>query len=479
MKTELVIIPSPGLSHLASTVEAAKILLRRDDRLSITLLIMKYPKDEFVDSYTQTISSDSNSTSTAFSLRIINLPNIETAASDNFLFDIIYRQISNVRKVLSELVQQSSARIAGIVVDMFCTRFVDVADEFGLPSYIFFTSSASSFGLFSHLTSLKFEHNQELTQYNKSDAELSVPCLSIKVPAKVLPPVAVTEGPLTEGVFDCFKRFARVKGVLINTFYELESYAIQSLSNGNSPKVYPIGPILNLTHQVGSSKSQSNDDEIKKWLDLQPESSVLFLCFGSGGTFEVPQVKEIAVALERCGHRFLWSVRKPPPAVMGRPLPTDYEDFDDILPEGFLERIKGRGKLIGWAPQMEVLSHPSVGGFVSHCGWNSTLESIWCGIPVATFPLYAEQQLNAFQLVKELGMAEAIRIDYRKDSEAEVVGSEEIEAAIRRLMDVEGSSRVREKVREMQKESRLAVEEGGSSYTAQISFIEDIINCFG
>ncbi|XP_073144107.1 anthocyanidin 3-O-glucosyltransferase 2-like [Henckelia pumila] len=475
MKTELVIIPAPGLSHLASTVEAAKLLLRRDHRLSITFLIMKFPNDEFVDAYTQKISSD-----TASAFRIINLPNQEIASSNNFLFEIIQSQIPSVRKVLSDLIQQSSARIAGIVVDMFCTRFVDVADEFGLPSYIFFTSSASAFGLFSHLTSLKFEHNQELTLYNKSDAELSVPCISIKVPAKVLPTVAITEGPFTQGVFECFKRFARVKGVLINTFHELESYAIQSLSNGKSPKVYPIGPILNLTHQVGTSKSKSHEEEIKKWLDIQPESSVVFLCFGSRGTFEVPQVKEIAIALERCGHRFLWSVRKPPPAGTGRPLPTDYEDFDDILPEGFLERTKGRGKLIGWAPQMEVLSHPSVGGFVSHCGWNSTLESVWCGVPVATFPLYAEQQLNAFQLVKELGMAEAIRMDYRKDSEAEIlVGSEEIEAAIRRLMAVDGSSGVREKVRGMQKESRLAVEEGGSSYNAQISFIEDIINNFG
>ncbi|KZV40117.1 hypothetical protein F511_39833 [Dorcoceras hygrometricum] len=163
----------------------------------------------------------------------------------------------------------------------------------------------------------------------------------------------VVEGPLAESFFYFFRRFGRFKGVLINTFYELEPYAIQSLSNGKSPKVYPIRPVLNLTHEVGSSKIQFDDDgEIMKWLDFQPQSSMAFLCFGSRGTFEVPQVKEIAAALEIGGG----------------------------------------------------------GGFISHCGWNSTLESVWSAVPMATFPLSAEQQLNAFQLVKEFRMAEAIRV---------------------------------------------------------------------
>ncbi|KZV49533.1 anthocyanidin 3-O-glucosyltransferase 2 [Dorcoceras hygrometricum] len=469
-KAELVFIPLPGVSHLASTVEAAKLLLQRDCRLSATFLIMRFPNDDIIEAYTKEISTPS--------LRIISIPEQDISpGSETYLFDLIESQVPSMRNVLSELLQKSSDRIAGIVLDLFCSRFVDVADELGIPSYIFFTSSASALGLFTHLTSLKFDHNLDLTQFENSEAELSVPCVSIKVPAKVLPAFSVRTGPLTERAFDCFKRFFKVKGFLINTFYELESYAIRSLSNGKLPKVYPIGPVLNLHHQIGSSEGRSDEDEIKKWLDIQPNSSVVFLCFGSRAGLEVPQLKEVASALERSGYRFLLSIRKPPP--QGKFRPTDYEDFDGVLPEGFLERTKGRGKLIGWAPQMEVLSHAAVGGFVSHCGWNSTLESVWCGIPVATFPMYAEQQLNAFQLVKEYGMAEAIRVDYvkddRMDSEAEVVGSEEIEVAIRRLMEAEGSGGVREKVRRMQKESRLALEEGGSSYNAQISFIEDVI----
>nr|BAJ11650.1 glucosyltransferase [Sinningia cardinalis] len=474
---ELVIIPAPGLTHLMSTVEAAKLLLERDDRLSITLLVMKYPNDTAVDNYTQKISSNSDLTS---SLRFLNLPDQDQiVASDTLLFDLIDIQIVNVRDILCNLVRQSSPRIAGIVTDMFCTKFIDVANEFHLPTYIFFTSGTCSLSLFCHLASLKFEYNQDLNQYKNSDAALSVPCLSIPVPVKVFPAILVNGWPIGEIALNCFKRFEETRGIMVNTFYELESYAIQSLSDGKTPKIYPIGPVLNFGHRVESSKGQSYDEEIKKWLDDQPDSSVVFLCFGSKGSFEVPQLKEIASALEKCGHRFLWSIRKPGPKGIMQ-FPTEYENFQDILPDGFLERTKGTGKLIGWAPQLAVLSHPAVGGFVSHCGWNSTLESIWCGVPVATFPLHAEQQLNAFELVKELGMAEAIRLDYNRhflgeSDEEEIVGSEEIEAAIRRLMAADGSSGIRQKVKEMQKKSRMALLEGGSSYNSQNIFIDDVI----
>ncbi|XP_071905974.1 anthocyanidin 3-O-glucosyltransferase 6-like [Coffea arabica] len=115
------------------------------------------------------------------------------------------------------------------------------------------------------------------------------------------------------------------------------------------------------------------------------------------------QVKEIAYALEHTEYQFLWSLRTPPPKGKFE-YPGEYENLEEVLPEGFLQRAAGVGKVIGWAPQAAVLSHPAVGGFVSHYGWNSTLESVWYGVPMATWPLYAKQQVNAFLMLKELGM---------------------------------------------------------------------------
>ncbi|GER53980.1 UDP-sugar:glycosyltransferase [Striga asiatica] len=473
---ELVFIPSPGLSHLVSTIEAAKLLLNRDPRLSVTILVMKLPTDQTVDNYTQTTPI------TAPRLTLTHLPNHDFAPSPNRMpmIDFINTRGPHVKEAVSGLISrqagQTGSRVAGLVLDMFCTVFTDIADELGLPSYVFFTSGASALGLINYLVSLKFDKGEDLTRYKDPSLDLPVPCFSSPVPAKVLPGVMVSGGPVSSNFLGYFKRVADTRGVMVNTFEELEPFALESLkTDGRMPRVYPVGPVL-------SAENQTLDGELKEWLDRQPDGSVVFLCFGTMGSFDRAQVAEIAAGLEQSGARFLWSLRKPGgPVKPGGAFvpPTEYEDFGEVLPEGFLERTSGVGRVMGWAPQVAVLAHVAVGGFISHCGWNSTLESVWHGVPMATLPLYAEQQMNAFLLVRELGIAEAIRIDYRKDFGSEegsspenIVGAGEIEEAVRRLMAADGGG-VREKVREMQGKSRAALEEGGSSYHAITSFIED------
>ena len=150
-----------------------------------------------------------------------------------------------------------------------------------------------------------------------------------------------------------------------------------------------------------------------------------------------------------------------------------YENIEEVLPEGFLHRTARIGKVIGWAPQIAVLAHSAVGGFVSHCGWNSLLESIWYGVPVATWSMYAEQQVNAFQMVKDLGLAIEIKIDYNKDSDY-VVSAHEIENGLRNLMNI--NSEVRKKRKEMKKISRKVMIDGGSSHFSLGHFIEDMMD---
>jgi len=186
-------------------------------------------------------------------------------------------------------------------------------------------------------------------------------------------------------------------------------------------------------------------------------------------------VKEIAVAIERSGQRFLWSLRRPPPKGKME-YPKEYENPEEVLPEGFLERTSSIGKVIGWAPQTAVLSHPSVGGFVSHCGWNSTLESIWFGVPIAAWPIDAEQQLNAFQLLVDLGMAAEIKMDYqtnmRPGGREMFVTAGEIESGIRRVMS---DGEIKKKVKTMKEKSRMAVSNEGSSYEAIRRFIDEYL----
>ena len=466
-KVELVFVPSPGVGHLAATLEMAKLIADRDDRLSVTIFIMKLPFE----------SEDSKTTeSVASSIRFITLPRIEISSSSstspaNFFTDVVKAYTPLAREAVHELMTRSgSVRLAGFVIDMFCTSMIDVANEFGVPSYLFFTSSAAFLGFVLHLQSLHDHHNLEITEFKDSDAELEVPSFVHSVPGKVFPSVVFDkEGDEIPILLHHTQRFRETKGIIVNTFVELESHAINSFSGDTSPPIYPIGPILNT--EVESSEVQQQAIEIMNWLNDQPPSSVVFLCFGSMGSFNGEQVREIAHGLEGSGCRFLWSLRQPPPKGKME-YPIEYGNKEEVLPEGFLDRTTKIGKVIGWAPQVAVLAHPAVGGFVSHCGWNSTLESLWYGVPTATCPMYAEQQLNAFQMVKDLELAVEIKIDYDKDK-GYIVSSQDIEKGLRQLMDAD--SEVRKKRQKMQEKSRKAMMDGGSSYSYLGYFIEDMM----
>ncbi|KAJ7964620.1 Glycosyltransferase [Quillaja saponaria] len=478
-KVELVFIPGPAIGHLASTIEMAKLLVNRDDRLSITILIMTLPFDTKLGAYAEALAASPM----AKRIKFIKLPQDNTdhgeANPAKFFNLAIEAQKSHVKEAVKNLVQSnsnpSSSKLAGFVIDMFCTTMIDVANEFGVPTYMFFTSGAGFLGLVLHLQTLYEEHNVDTTELKDSDTELRIPYFVNSVPAKVLPLMFLVKeaAPITRNYL---RRYKEVKGIIVNTFMELESHAIHSFSD-DTPTVYPVGPLLNLkgNSQVGSGGTQQGQDIIK-WLEEQPSSSVVFLCFGSMGSFSGDQVKEIAFALEKSEVHFLWSLRKPPPKNK-MAIASDYSNLEEVLPEGFLDRTAEIGRVIGWAPQVDILAHTAIAAFVSHCGWNSTLESLYFGVPLATWPIYAEQHINAFELVKELGLAVEITMDYRKDflKESEMlVSSEQIVRGIKCVM--EQDSEIRKKMKEMSENSRKVLTEGGSSYCFLGRLIDDVMH---
>ncbi|PON98227.1 UDP-glucuronosyl/UDP-glucosyltransferase, partial [Trema orientale] len=486
-KLELVFIPSPGRGHIVSMVEFAKILVARDERFLITVLIMKLPFDAKLNAYTDSLVSSSASES----IKFVDLSqDDDTSISETdplvFIDLLIQNKKPQVKKAVTELAESSTdhpdtPRLAGFVIDMLMGTMVDVASELKVPTYVFFTSTAGFLGLKLHLQALHDKNTEigaEPTEFmDDLDAELEVPSFLNPVPVGVLPGVMFNEASAAV-MFNLARRIRLTKGVIVNTFLELESHALQSLvRDSESPPVYSVGPIINANDDCSQFLSASQYSDIIDWLDAQPPSSVVFLCFGSMGSFNEDQVKEIACGLEQSGLRFLWSLRKQPPKDE-LASPKDYTDLRKALPESFLDRTAGRGKVIGWAPQVAVLSHPAVGGFVSHCGWNSILESLWFGVPFATWPLYSEQQLNAFQMVRELRLAVEIRLDYVTGfyckKEPKMVRAKELEGGVRSLMEEAGND-VRKRVKEMSENSRKALMVNGSSYSSLRGLISDII----
>ncbi|MBA0707876.1 hypothetical protein Golax_019885 [Gossypium laxum] len=459
-KVELIFVPTPGIGHLVSTVEFAKLLIDHNDRIRVTILSMKWFPDAALDAYTKSLTALPPD-----GIQLIDLPRVDppslapwnSAESiiDSFIKCYIPPVRNAVRDIVSMKCSSDETRVAGLVLDLFCSPMIDIATDFDLPSYIFITSNAAFLGLMFYLPT---RHSLNSSEFQSSDPEHVIPGFVNPVPTYVLPSAVFRKDGGYAAYVKVAERFKDAKGIIINTFEEVEHYALNCFSNGQNPPVYPVGPVINLN---GLSYSDS-DDKVMKWLDDQPQSSVVFLCFGSMGSFKAPQVKETALGLEQSGFRFLWSLRVQPPQ----------NDASNMLPEGFLERVQGRGMICSWAPQLKVLAHKAIGGFISHCGWNSILESLWFGVPIVTWPLYAEQQLNAYKMVKELGLAVEMRLNYRKDSD-EVVMADEIEKAVGMVMD--GGSEMRKKVKEMGEIARKSVMEGGTSFNSIGKLIENMI----
>ncbi|KAL0921005.1 hypothetical protein M5K25_008028 [Dendrobium thyrsiflorum] len=204
-------------------------------------------------------------------------------------------------------------------------------------------------------------------------------------------------GTSMEFMLEIFKEMTEVEpksyGMVMNSFYDLEPEYVDHHREVMGRRVWNVGPVSLCNHDMTYKSARGGEQptlasECLKWLEKKPRGSVVYICFGSKGLFSVAQLKEMALGLEASNHSFVLVVQN--------------ED-NNWIPEGYEERIKGSGMLIrGWAPQLLILNNIAVGGFVTHCGWNSSLEGICAGLPMVTWPLYAEQFYNEKLLVEVL-----------------------------------------------------------------------------
>ncbi|TYJ02861.1 hypothetical protein E1A91_A13G258500v1 [Gossypium mustelinum] len=476
-KAKLIFVPSTSKGHLIPVLEFAKRLVDHDDRISISVVFVKLPSDPFADAYIESVKAskldridfidvfqqqhchsivDNHSQSIQDHVNVVR--EIHTPLLKDFVVDLLSRS------------RLDSVTFVGFVFDLLFVSLVDVAREFNVPSYIFLTANAGCLSLFFHLMTRQGEIRGS-PEFKQSDPDQLIPGFINPVPLNVLPSALFDKDNGYPLLMMTAQKFKAVKGIVVNTFEELEPYAISSFSDHGNPPVYPVGPVLDINCKLHTKFDLAQREKVMKWLNEQPQSSVIFLCFGSFGHFLAPQVKEIALGLEQSGYKFLWSLRVPP----RNDDSGGVHCSEDMLPEGFVERIQGKGMMIyGWAPQVEILAHKAIGGFVSHCGWNSILESLWFGVPMVTWPMYAEQKLNAFKMVKELELAVELRLDYEQLKVDDVVMADEIEKAVKQVMDERNEAR--KKVKEMAEIARKSIVSEGSSFLSIQRLINDMIS---
>ncbi|XP_047093165.1 UDP-glycosyltransferase 88B1-like [Lolium rigidum] len=362
----------------------------------------------------------------------------------------------------------SFTRVHAVVVDSLSTQAFVVTKSLGIPSYLLFTSSAASLAAFAQLPYVLAEGSgTSFKELGDTPVELfGLP----PIPASHLFGEAL-EDPDSGTYKSTMALMAGLStipdsgdGILVNTVESLEARAVAALGDPQClpagrvmPPVYCLGPFLG---GIGEAKELHN---CLAWLDVQPDHSVVILCFGSTGTanHSEEQLREIAVGLEKSGHRFLWVVRAPH---------GDDPDLDALLPDGFMDRTGGRGLVVKqWAPQAEVLRHRATGAFVTHCGWNSVLEGVTAGVPMLCWPLHSEQKMNRLHMVGEMGVAMEM-VGWQQG----LVQAGEVERKVRLVMESEEGGKLRARVAAHKEAAAAAWDDGGSSRAAFARFLSDV-----
>ncbi|KAH9310622.1 hypothetical protein KI387_025657, partial [Taxus chinensis] len=261
--------------------------------------------------------------------------------------------------------------------------------------------------------------------------------------------------------------------IIGNTVYELESQASDAIKE-KCPPLRSMGPLLpSIYFEDGDKQDEFSvvsptslslwaESNCLPWLDSKPRCSVLYVSFGSFAQMSKAQVQEIARGLMESEQVFMWVIR---PDLVSSEESTTPTDNDDILPEGFVAKTKDRGLVVPWSPQLLVLSHPSIGGFFTHGGWNSTMESLSLGIPMMVFPQAVEQHTNRMLIVNQ--WKNGLRLESCRD-DGIIEGSEIARCAKALLRDDEIKRRSNE-VKEIIKET---VGKGGSSWKNMKDFVD-------
>ncbi|KAG5574892.1 hypothetical protein H5410_055026 [Solanum commersonii] len=220
--------------------------------------------------------------------------------------------------------------------------------------------------------------------------------------------------------------------MLMSTSRTIEAKYIDYCLELSNWKVVPVGPPVQ-----DPISNDAEDMELIDWLGTKDENSTVFISFGSEYFLSKEDMEEVAFALELSNVNFIWVARFPK---------GEEQNLKDALPKGFLERIGERGRVLDkFAPQPRILNHPSTGGFISHCGWNSAMESIDFGVPIVAMPMHLDQPMNT-RLIVELGVAvEIVRDDDGK------IHREEIAETLKGVITGEAGENLRARVRDISK----------------------------
>lgn len=456
--------PLMAQGHMLPTIDIVRLFAQRGVKTTIITTPLNVPL------FTKALGKSQTSlTVFQFPAKEAGLPDgvenldLVNSQEDNRRF---FRAISMLEQPLDDLLRE--LRPDGLVADVFFPWATDVASKYGVPRLVFHGTS-----FFSMCAADSLMRHQPYKNASSETEPFVLPGLPDKIQ---MMRSNIPEYILLGIQNDFTKMLGRVKaaeershGIIVNSFYELEPTYADHYRNVLGKKAWHVGPVSlcnkSTEEKAHRGKTASIDGHYcLKWLDSKKPNSVVYVCFGTTSNFSASQLREIAMGLEASGQEFIWVVRKKK---------NEENEKEDWVPEGFEKRMEGKGLIIrGWAPQVLILDHESVGGFVTHCGWNSALEGISAGLPMVTWPICADQFYNeklitdVLKIGVRVGALKWVRLvgDYVK--------REQIEKALKELMVGEKAEEMRSRAKTLGELSKRAVEEGSTSYSDLSGLIE-------
>ncbi|GFY82947.1 UDP-Glycosyltransferase superfamily protein [Actinidia rufa] len=446
------LLPSSGMGHLTPFLRFAGSLAEQNVRVTI---ITTHPTISLAES--QALSHFFSTFPQINPNQLHLLPINDASVNSEDPFYLKYEAIRRSSHFLTPLLSSFSPPLSALVTDMsLASTVIPVTKSLSLPNYILFTSSAKMLTLF--VSSHTIIGSKLPNDSDETEEFIRIPGMP-PIPKSWIPPPLLSNKPnlLKTHIIENGKMLIQSDGILINTFQNIEHESLAALNDGKVvnglPKVTPIGPFAPCDFERNKSIA---------WLDDQPVGSVLYVSFGSRTAMSKEQIRELGDGLVRSGISFLWVVKEKK---------VDREDeleLGEVFGDGFLERVKGKGLVVkNWVRQEEVMEHKAIGGFLSHCGWNSLTEAVWHGVPVLAWPQHGDQKMNAF-VVERIGLGMWVE-DWGWGGGERVVRSGKIGEKVREMM---GNELLREQAGKVKEEARRAVGDGGSSKKGLIELIE-------
>ncbi|KAI5339969.1 hypothetical protein L3X38_019243 [Prunus dulcis] len=455
-KPHAVCIPFPIQSHIKAMLKLAKLLHHRG--FHITFVNTEFNHRRFLKS----LGPHSLDGLPDFQFETIpdGIPASDEDAGQNayLLCDSIRKNFLAVfRNLLLKLNDMETSNnssnppVTCIVSDGFMTFSITAAEELGIPVALFFTIAAIGFMGFKQYPTLvekglaPLKEESYLTNGFLDQVIDWVP-VTKAIRLKDLPNYFQTTNPndiLFKLTLEAMDRVDKASAVVLHTFDELEADVLHALSS-LPPPVYTIGPLQFLLNQIPQHPLKSMGYSLWKeetawfqWLNAKVPNSVVYVNFGSIVVIKSEDLIEFCWGLANSKLPFFWVVR--PDLLVGE---------SAILPPEFVAETKGRGLVASWCPQEQVLSHPSIGGFLTHSGWNSTIESLSAGVPMLCWPFFAEQRINCVYTCNEWGIGLEINNDAKRD---------QVEKLIKELMEGEKGKKMKTKAMEWKKLAEKAI----------------------